>query len=297
MTQEDTLMKALQEASPRLAQATIPFWGFFEAGPDLIGSGTLIRIGDKSFVLTAAHVVDEIRTTPTHLSTGSPDGDHFPLGQISVATSSAGKEADRSDDPFDIAAIELRDDTVARLTTCLRFLSLIDVEAHDDRLPSAHYALVGYPHANPTDTPESCSPMHPPGTVRDYKNRLLCSTVMPFYTTLYEGDRGALQFDFKKDIVLNFHPAELIRGRRFGFPLPSAKGLSGSGIWRVFPTGPSLEDVDWRRMRIVGVVHEHEPSTQTLKGTRIKYALQLIYNHWPELRAEIDRYFPYPSLA
>src|SRR5262249_9169788 len=153
---------------------------------------------------------------------------------------------------------------------------------HDERRPPGRYALLGYP----------CHLTKP-----DHENRVVESVSYPYYTSLYEHDRGPLEYDFGREIAMNLQEPSGPVGPGFGFRLPHGSGLSGSGMWRVMDEAAPLDRLSWEDMKLIGIAHTWDPGPQVIKGTRIKFALQLIHTGWPELRPEIDRHFPYPSLC
>jgi hypothetical protein len=101
----------------KLRLTVVPICGATKDGRyDAIGSGMLMRFGDRPCLATAKHVLDynegdiyDPRNNPTTLYVGNPaDGSHVVLTG----------NATRSGHPYDVALVELSDDTYVGLWKC-----------------------------------------------------------------------------------------------------------------------------------------------------------------------------------
>jgi hypothetical protein len=116
VTVEDVDRAALRLAE-RLRPTVLPICGATKDGEyDAIGSGILVRFEDRPCLATARHVLDynegdiyDPLTNPTTLYVGNPaGGSHVGLTG----------EATRSEDPYDVALVELSVDTQIGLLDC-----------------------------------------------------------------------------------------------------------------------------------------------------------------------------------
>jgi hypothetical protein len=283
-------MKSLQEIrdilmqdSPHVARTTAPLLGDFNGRPDHFASCVLLKIAESHFVLTAAHVTDDIvrEGVPAYFPTPSLDDRPIRLEGTSLFETPVGQTHDRYEDPYDLAVIELKPEIANRLSTFMRFLTLDDIEPHYLRLPPADFAIFGYPCAL---------------TNRNEEEKTIVATVMPYFTSLHEHDRAPVRFDPHIHILMDLQRPSPVEGDEYGFVLPSAAGLSGCGMWRVKDLATPIELLDWRLMKLIGIAHWWDPSAEVIKGTKIKYILQILHDRRPHLRREINRRFPFPTL-
>jgi hypothetical protein len=281
MNAKNEVIDFMLQHTPHIARTTAPLFGGSPGEQDHFASCVLLKIADTSFIITAAHVIDDIvhKNMLVYLPSASLEEMPISLEQIDSLTSPLNQSRDRQDDPYDVAIIKLKPEVAERLATHMRFVTLDGVEPHYLRLPPADFAIVGYP----------CQLSD-----RNEEDKTIVSTVMPYFTSLYDDDGARVMFDPQIHILMSFRSTYTFKDVEYGLDLPSPKGMSGCGMWRVKDEAEPLESLDWRNMRLIGIAHTW--NLNLLKGTKIKYILQMIYTMMPEMRSEIDKHFPYPSL-
>jgi hypothetical protein len=89
-------------------------------------------------------------------------------------------------------------------------------------------------------------------------------------------------------IALDFDPTNIRDDAGHPAASPEPDGMSGCGIWRLVEAG-----IDTRRwspddVKLVAIDHAIRRRTRVLIGTRIRYALQMIYRHHSDLRSAME---------
>jgi hypothetical protein len=115
-----------------------------------------------------------------------------------------------------------------------------------------------------------------------------------YITRAYAGKRyGGTFYDPNVHVVLEFDQDAV------GFPagdrtrLPSIRGISGCGIWRVANLD-GIAHCSAKRLRLVGLQHRwvRDDHAKYIQGTWIKYALQLILDNYPNLQGPMNLVYP-----
>ena len=110
--------------------------------PIAIGSSTLLKVNDASFLLTAAHVADEAKEGAL-LVGGSVERSLVRLeGQFFSTTAPAGV---REKDHYDFSFLRLSTEQVAALGSDVRFIAHTDVSQNRGTLPGRRFLMLGYP--------------------------------------------------------------------------------------------------------------------------------------------------------
>jgi hypothetical protein len=68
-------------------------------------------------------------------------------------------------------------------------------------------------------------------------------------------------------------------------------GKSGCGIWRLVEAGTDARPWTTDDVKLVAIDHGHRRRTKVLVGTRIRYALQMIYRNHPGRRPAMEFHF------
>ena len=136
------------QIQPRIYDSAVPIAVAQNAALRQHGTGTLFRVADHFFLVTAGHVFGEASKYKLSLGIGgSRDGHFIPLeGQSLVAS-----------EPHDIGLHRLHSDAVDRLTVG-RFLSFNDIEI-DQQSPTAVYTIFGFPcvWSSPSNVRSRCA--------------------------------------------------------------------------------------------------------------------------------------------
>ena len=122
--------------------STVPIVIFHEGEVHHFGTGTLFRVADHCFLVTAGHVIKQACEYRKTLGIGGSDNGHLvAIGGETLVTSEG--QYGTSADPLDIALHRLSSDAVARLAR-KRFLTFNDV-AFDRQSETAVYTIFGFP--------------------------------------------------------------------------------------------------------------------------------------------------------
>lgn len=262
-----------RDALATVLPCTVPILGKQNGVLILNGSGVLLRIGDKRFLITAAHVLDfaTIHRIPYYVGAWEQGARPVSLGGMGVVTSAypASRSLDdrdmRDDDPFDVGVAILTPETVGQLSG-RRFLNQTNVDGARRTL-DAQYFIVGFP--------VDLSPQP------DHDKRVVSVNAIPYFTKLFweepkERHRNA-------DILLGYGPgSEDLEGNPIQPPNP--QGISGCGIWRVNDPTKPWELWTARDLKLVGIEHRQCSSRGYLVGSWIAYALDLIFDEFRDLR-------------
>lgn len=160
--------KALLDHSEIALCSTAPIYRFDDRDRlELFGSGLLIRHGGRHFVLSAAHVLVELRTKKLGIGGETSivplTGPFFHTGKVG--------QVDFGTDSFDAAFVPLREEQVSGLTGTL-FLSENSIEWTAPRSMNARYYAVGFIASDfrPTGSNQSVEAKEP----RSWLCRHLC---------------------------------------------------------------------------------------------------------------------------
>lgn len=229
--------------------------------PYLVGTGVVLDIVSKLFIVSAAHVFDEndITTIYTFLN-----GEQQIIeGEVHVTTK---PENDRNKDKLDVAVFKVSDSLISKFRTSYTPVTIEDIEINDIPASKKYYAFIGHP-ANKT------KPKY--GTTKI--NREVFSY---FGTVASSNTYEQLSFSTYSHIVVGFDPKKCIdeNGKRCTFP--KAKGMSGGGVWL-------LEDLNKHSSqshvnKLVGIGIENHKNPKVMVGTRIGAVIEVIKRKYPD---------------
>lgn len=266
---------------PRIWESTIPI--LVKQGSDIRqhGTGTLLRIADRSFLVTAAHVVHQAREfhLPLLLDSGNKGLLQLPANFHVLKTPDT-KPGSR-DDSYDLAICELNQDVIDHLGD-RTYVRLLDVLVQDDNSEDL-YCVAGYPTELATDW-QSGPPGKPP----------MILTKWSFTTALYHDPSTLLRYNQNDHIVLQ-SSGSYIPLDDSGVPMPKELGgISGCSIWK---TNLAALGEKWtpNSAKIVGVqtgVYKKNNTIFAIKGTVWKAAAKLICEAYPDLRPVFGLYLP-----
>lgn len=247
-----------------------------------LGTGTLFRVAERSFVVTAAHVLRQAQQMDATLGISGSDG-HF-IATAGQWILSGGDLPNKEDDPFDLALYSLSDDQVRRLHR-QRFLRLEDVSFLQD-LSRRFFVIFGFPHIWST----AC----------DEQTESMSLKALQFATFDYEGDASGLAgFNSKHHLLLDAKDEYLYddRGDEIRFRtnfgtrarMPNdLRGVSGCSVWSIGDLRTSIHS--WRQSdaKLVGIVTGVYEARGLIKATRWVAASTLLYYAFPDLRRPIE---------
>jgi hypothetical protein len=184
---------SLEHVAERIARGTVPLYARSEGRLRLIGSGSLLGMSNEAFLITAAHVIDELRGG--QLCTVNPFADSGPI--------SLGREAPTQSDAevHDIAIVPLGESLDP-----FRALTAGDLDFDADFAKPGRYHFLGWPQQFTLAARERLASLP-----------IFCAA------ETYQGPTEDL---------LNYHSA-LHLLLDVNAPPAALFGLSGSPIWRI----------------------------------------------------------------
>lgn len=237
-----------------------------------LGSGTGVRIGSRTFVATAAHVIEPYDDDEIWLiRSEEPSSEPTPI----VASSLVGGG---THDLLDLAYLELDIEPKDIGKVLIGIDELMTGICH---LPGGLVILNGYPHAN--IDPEKA------------KQKELSAQSMSYHVRSIDPEEWpdeviSWPHYARRDVnILADYPSEgnvLVDGKPF--VLPDPEGMSGGGIWTLyFPEGAVWSPT---QSRLVGIITEWDPSGRWVMGNQIQHWLQLVADDYPDIAEHILPY-------
>jgi hypothetical protein len=219
-----------------------------------IGTGVLIDISDITFLLTAAHVIDEMKygdiLIPTNAGLKSLEGTFSYLETPNKKT--------RAKDKLDIGYFKLETNFARSLHNDLNVINIDDIVFLDDATQSVIYTFAGYPSSKT-------------------KTRSNFAQSEPYYYSGYSVEKEIYSkygYNPNFHIIVKFrrHSSVTAIGEKYFPPFP--RGISGGGIYvwpeefqgQLIPTGRKL----------VGIVHTYKQDEGLLIGTNIQAFIKCI---------------------
>ena len=236
--------------------------------PDSIGSSVLLRVGGRTFCVTAAHVLDEVRKA-------GEGAVMLPNGRIihiegPFHTSSI--DGDRVDDRIDVGVVDLG--TKGSQLDADHVLSPEDLALEERNAPRGTYLLMGYPVSRN-------------GMKRDrFGNEKFGEILSKFYgTEPSEEVSSSLGYPRSSHVVVDVDRRKSERDKKQPDG-PHVRGLSGAPLWRLPPlTDRITEDL---RPKMVAVFTENPDMVGAhLVCTRVAMVTELLRAAVPELRSTL----------
>ena len=257
---------------PKAFKATVSIIAFDSKEKVLhqFGTGTLLKIAEDSFLVTAAHVAIMARELSKSLCIGVGNGFVQLQGDWSLSS---------EDTPYDIAVLRLPLDIASKLVD-VAHVRLQDVDSGSG-LSKGVFCLLGFPtRLSIPSTPD---------------NTTMNVTPFQFLTYAYEGETENLSgYQQKYHLLLSAQeggtnndgkPVNFAdrNGVHLKFP-GDLGGISGCGIWKMGEYNKPLSE--WKRYRpkIVAVQTSVYSNVQIIKATRWIAVSTLLYHAFPDLR-------------
>lgn len=235
---------------------------FREGNISQIGTGVLVKIAKKVFLLTAAHVTDE-RKYGVLMVPGKngliPIEGYFSTLEIA-------KGYTRLDDKIDTAYFKLSDNLANNLHQSLKVLLRKDISLTESLIEGDIYTFGGYPcrkskRENGSHLTELFSFTGGAAPERKYK---------------------LLGYDRRMNVVIKFNRKKTCTpdGERGTAPHP--QGISGGGVF-AWPKDIKVRSLKDSELNLVAISHSYHEKQQCLAATRINNYLANIYHNNPEL--------------
>jgi hypothetical protein len=256
-------------------RCVIPVCAATDDGSVQCGTGTLFRIAEASFLITATHVA-ELAMDPRrrlYITDAAPNAPPCLLyGDI------------HTEQNYDVSVWPLPEEVVARLAN-RKFLHLSEIDFGTSPLKQGWF----YVHGHPT-----C------WTPLDRTTNQLSTRPLTYRTTLYTGPTDTFcDYDPRVHVLI-----EVTKDSNFSsdgspvVPLPELRGISGCSIWQAYVGGKSQEKWALHDVKVVAVqtgVHHgkgrdengNETNVVAVKGTRWAVAFEILRKNYPELEPAI----------
>jgi hypothetical protein len=280
---DKTKMRIVEESVPLLKLALYKqsvAYLVSTTGTDIaLSSGTLVSVGNRLFVATAAHTIPNQPAAEIWVLSSEPRSSAEPYLPIMNRGKAPG------DDP-DVGFLEL--DPLAALGYLKKEACPLDwVAVQGVGRPNRSALLIGNPgqYVKPREHVKPGTP----GT----KYPAIVPLMIAYYTVpLMESEwPAAPNPDPSKDIFLDWPATEAqqLESKQSIF-LPNPEGMSGGGIWdQGFET-----DVLWtvQSARLFGIQSRWHATLRYTRAVQIVHWLRLIHDNYPDLRPLLDQRFP-----
>lgn len=248
--------EVIQRYAEVLGRHVIPIYHDDERGrPSLLGSGLLVGTAEGSFLISAAHVLDPLRTGTTlyvhlkekrrlfekHFLSNTPEG------------------GVRDDDKLDIGVLKFEDPGAPPYLADKYPVPIAALMAQAIPRKNKRYVVLGFPGSQST-----VSLARKTVEAKPYAHE--CSSApSERYGTLGLPEESHIVLQFNRKRVFN------LKGQRQTFPEPG--GMSGSPVWMMYdengPNNPVLTPV-------VGILTRQPRNGQVLVATDIGFAKYII---------------------
>jgi len=251
--------QAIARLSSALVANVLPLFVEVRGGkPKLIGSSFLISSGISSYLVSAAHVFDEMKGGQEIFFYIGPRTKQKLSGSLRLTKTGKGENIDS--DRLDVGVLKFEGSGLPFYPN-LKKLPLSIGALMPNALPreGKQYLVVGFP--------ESKSRANP--VAREVVSMAYCFRNF----SIPAGKYADLGFDPQSHLVLGFDRKRTIgpNGQIRAFPAPL--GMSGSPVWLLHDAdGPN----DPAQTPVVGVAIEHDKAHHVMVVTDISIALQLI---------------------
>jgi hypothetical protein len=263
----DLVGRRAQNAARRFGECVRPLLKSECDAPLAVGSCIFLRIAERLFVLTAAHVID--RCTGVPLVPGS-NGPVLLGGRVlRSALPPEGRIADRAD----VAVIVANEGVAEALCDVPAFgVEHVDVDEWRTTAPPTrkHYVLVGFPSTG--------------ARVRRWEKQLKCTGFLLTAREALPEVYGALGIGVSTHVVVEYDKSDVNTLRGPTTP-PRPNGISGGAI---LAFGRPF-DVTANDASLIAVITERNAGSNALVGSRLSLYLELIRHEYPELASFIPQ--------
>lgn len=262
-----------------ISRVTMPLFNV-DAGR-LWATSVMLEIGEKFFLLTAAHIFDNwlSRPIPINITDGVNGGSIFPIGEATLRRSPTENHSNRlADDHFDICVCDLPDEAAKRVKSGgrFRFLDLSELDPWGEEELRSWYMVFGFPGEL---------------NEREVAPGVLGSNACAYSTFIYGGERGNIPWtdaDRGVGILMDYgsHTTQNDAGQLVRPPEPY--GMSGGGMWRVAEYGCDPSGWGLAGLKLIGIQSAAYTQQRVLQGTRIEHHLGMIYRGHEDLRPAME---------
>jgi hypothetical protein len=280
------LVRAMAACTPTLvAASTVAIVGGRSPVVRQIGTGTLLAIADARFVVTAAHVLVQVKELGMTVGISGGHAGNFTAlpGDWIVTSADAGSN---DNDAHDVALYKLNDRQVDRLDG-VEFVRIGDV-SFSDNLSSGYFVVCGFPGMW--------------STVSDSDDAVMKSKLLQYGTYPFMGSTTALNgYDPRRHFLLqgtsdstldhNGEPTAFRTRSGHSADMPrDLGGVSGCSVWMIGDFRTPVPNWSRQSARIVGIETGVFHERGALKATRWNAVASVLHSAFPELRPVIEMY-------
>jgi len=249
---EPTIRQVEQSVEPVITPLYVP--KDLVGVPELIGTGVFLKIEDKVFILTAAHVIEQFNQCPPLIS----HNDKFVPVPGESYRSKKPPSGTHAHDPIDASVLRIDGPIAERLRH--RCLTLDDMYISNEAKIEA-YTVVGFPIREVEINEREY--IHHPESLTLFSCR--------------EGEYKKLGTD--RGVHILFDPGKKLISREGTADPPNMRGMSGGGVW-IVPRAMGLEESH----RLAGIFIEHRRAERLMVATNVAIHLNLIAYYHPEFQ-------------
>ena len=251
--------KAIAKLSDCLSHNILPLFRQKNGKPELVGSSFLVSSAADNYLISAAHVFDELAQGNELFFYIKPTITAKLSGEL--RRTKVPNEKDRNHDRLDIGVLKLDKSINPPYLGVQKYP--VPIEA---LIPNAlprdgkHYLLVGFP-----ETKSRINPVAKELKSKLYSFRNTSAPAIKYHE---------LGLDASSHIVMNFQIRRTVSPNKEIRTFPKPQGMSGSPVWLLYEEDGSN---DPSQTPIVGVLIEYYSSKKALVATDIGIALKLIH--------------------
>ena len=256
---EQQMRKQIAEVEDYAQKLTCPIYGISEYKGGLQGSGFLLEVGEKTLLVSAAHVLD---TNSEFILHGPGEGVVVPVEGQHYTTCEYDKNG-QPDYKLDIAFIVLRPASAASIAG--QVLTPSDLDVNDLPAERTLYGFTGFPASK-----------NKPRPGRKFRPSSVIYTALPAPDEVY----GQLKFHRRTHFAVNFGREQMVTRDLQVTTAPDPRGISGGPVWRL----GAFSDIETGIAKpiVVAVAIEVSPKHKTIVGIRISLVVEGIRKAVPE---------------
>ena len=269
MPAPDEIQNAVNDWSsqvlPQLLRSLCPLYKRGVHGPELVGSGTMIRVSGIVFVATAAHVVEDLGSGERYIGVA----DQLRKIPRHSLVNNLGLAADRISDRFD-AGCMVFDPKASESIPLSATLSItdLDIDSPTTIADDASYLLAGYPASRQP---------------RKLLGDTLKAGIYPLLTTEHRmSEYGEITLNRNQNLFVSYEKAETFYDG-WARPGPNLQGMSGGALWRL--DGNSTVAYRSPHLGAIALSWRLKSGPKGVVALRMRHWLQLAARRFPALFA------------
>lgn len=258
---ERQLRQNLQAIQNRVQSAVCPIYGLDSRDrPGLVGSSVLFSVNQHSFLLTAAHVLDENKHTTLYLA-----GRDQLVKVVGPSYRVAVPPAGRGSDTLDFGFI-LLDKAIEHELSRFTGVAPQDIDVDDFPIMRTLYGFVGFPETQNKPLP-------------GHKFKLSSAVFTLTATSLNR--YAPLGLNPLVHFVADFDRQKLLDPKKGIITGPMPRGMSGGGVWRLGRPGELL--IGSHCEKLIGIGIEYRKSANVLVGVRMSVVVKSLASCYPDI--------------